>query len=51
MCLFILNMLPAYVRLYFCVHVVDLMTVNTTCDFERSGAKKPIIRKELKYQQ
>ena len=46
--LFIMNMLPDVpdrfrVCLYFRVHVVDLLTVNTTCDFERGGAKKQII--------
>ena len=27
------------------MHVVDLLTINTTCDFERGGAKKLIIER------
>ena len=27
------------------MHVVDLLTINTTCDFERGRAKKPIIER------
>ena len=46
--LFIMNTFPDipdrfHVRLYFRVHVVDLLSVNTMCDFERGGAKKLII--------
>jgi len=46
--LFVMNMLPDppdqfRVRLWFSMHVVDLLIVYTTCDFERGGAKKLII--------
>ena len=43
--LFVMNTWPDCFRicLYFRVRVVELLTVNTTCDFERGGAKKTII--------
>ena len=33
----------AYACIFACMYIVDLLTVNTMCDFERGGAKKSII--------
>ena len=47
-CLFVMNTLPAMpdrfrICLYFHMHIVELLTINTRCDFKKGGAKKPII--------